>query len=127
MLLAVKNEFNVPVITDAHEINQVDPVAEVADVLQIPAFLARQTDLVVKASESSRPLNIKTAIMSPSQVKNIVDKCEEAGNSNIILCERGSNFGYDNLVVDIWASCYETGLQQYPYIDVTHSLQCRDP
>lgn len=130
MLLAVKNEFNVPVITDVHEINQVDPVAEVADVLQIPAFLARQTDLVVKASESSRPLNIKKPqFMSPSQVKNIVDKCEEAGNSNIILCERGSNFGYDNLVVDMLGfHVMKQACNNIPIIfDVTHSLQCRDP
>ena len=99
---AVKKEFGVPVITDVHEIEQVALVAEVADVLQIPAFLARQTDLVIEIAKSGKPVNIKKPqFMSPGQMKNIVDKCIEAGNPNVILCERGSNFGYDNLVVDM--------------------------
>jgi 2-dehydro-3-deoxyphosphooctonate aldolase (KDO 8-P synthase) len=127
---AVKKEFGVPVITDVHEIYQVAPVAEVVDVLQIPAFLARQTDLVVQIAKSGKPINIKKPqFMSPGQMKNIVDKCNEAGNSNVMLCERGSNFGYDNLVVDMLGfQVMKDATNNAPIIfDVTHSLQCRDP
>jgi 2-dehydro-3-deoxyphosphooctonate aldolase (KDO 8-P synthase) len=127
---AVKEEFGVPIITDVHEIDQVIPVAEVVDVLQIPAFLARQTDLVVEIAKAGRPINIKKPqFMSPGQMKNIVDKCMEAGNSNVILCERGSNFGYDNLVVDMLGfQVMKDVTNNAPIIfDVTHSLQYRDP
>lgn len=127
---AVKKEFGVPVITDVHELYQVSPVAEVADVLQIPAFLARQTDLVVEIAKSGKPINIKKPqFMSPGQMLNIVDKCNEAGNSNVMLCERGSNFGYDNLVVDMLGfQVMKDATDNAPIIfDVTHSLQCRDP
>jgi 2-dehydro-3-deoxyphosphooctonate aldolase (KDO 8-P synthase) len=130
ILSAVKKEFGVPVITDVHEIYQVAPVAEVADVLQIPAFLARQTDLVVHIAKSGTPINIKKPqFISPGQMKNIVDKCNEAGNSNVMLCERGSNFGYDNLVVDMLGfQIMKDAPNNAPIIfDVTHSLQCRDP
>ena len=127
---AVKKEFGVPVITDVHEIYQVTPVAEVVDVLQIPAFLARQTDLVVEIAKSGKPINIKKPqFMSPGQMKNIVDKCNEAGNADVMLCERGSNFGYDNLVVDMLGfQVMKDATNNAPIIfDVTHSLQCRDP
>lgn len=127
---AVKKEFGVPIITDVHEIDQVAPVAEIVDVLQIPAFLARQTDLVVEIARASRPINIKKPqFMSPGQMKNIVEKCMEAGNSDVILCERGSNFGYDNLVVDMlgFQVMKETTNNAPIIFDVTHSLQCRDP
>lgn len=127
---AVKEEFGVAVITDIHEIYQVAPVAEVADVLQIPAFLARQTDLVINIAKSGKPINIKKPqFMSPGQMKNIVDKCNDAGNSNVMLCERGSNFGYDNLVVDMLGfQVMKDATNNAPIIfDVTHSLQCRDP
>ena len=127
---AVKKEFGVPVITDVHEIDQVAPVAEVVDVLQIPAFLARQTDLVVAIAKSGKPINIKKPqFMSPAQMGNIVDKCNETGNSNVMLCERGSNFGYDNLVVDMLGfQVMKDTTNNAPIIfDVTHSLQCRDP
>ena len=127
---AVKKEFDVLTITDVHEIEQVAPVSEVVDVLQIPAFLARQTDLVVEIARSGKPINIKKPqFMSPAQMKNIVDKCMEAGNSNVILCERGSNFGYDNLVVDMLGfQVMKDTTNNAPIIfDVTHSLQCRDP
>jgi len=127
---AVKKEFGVPIITDVHEINQIAPVAEVVDVLQIPAFLARQTDLVVAIAKTGKPINIKKPqFMSPGQMKNIVDKCIQAGNSNVILCERGSNFGHDNLVVDILGfQVMKDTTNNAPIIfDVTHSLQCRDP
>ena len=126
---AVKKEFGVPIITDVHEIDQVAPVAEIVDVLQIPAFLARQTDLVVEIARASRPINIKKPqFMSPGQMKNIVEKCMEAGNSDVILCERGSNFGYDNLVVDMlgFQVMKETTNNAPIIFDVTHSLQCRD-
>jgi len=126
----VKEEFGVPIITDVHEIEQAVPVAEVVDVLQIPAFLARQTDFVVAVAKTGKPINIKKPqFMSPTQIKHIVNKCKQAGNSDVMLCERGSCFGYDNLVVDM------LGFQQMkeatdnaPIIfDVTHSLQNRDP
>lgn len=99
---AIKREFGVPVITDVHEPYQCAPVAEVCDVLQLPAFLARQTDLVAAMAATDRVINIKKPqFLSPSQMKNIVEKFKEAGNDKLILCERGSNFGYDNLVVDM--------------------------
>ncbi|UZP74310.1 3-deoxy-8-phosphooctulonate synthase [Candidatus Paraluminiphilus aquimaris] len=127
---AVKEEFGVPIITDVHEIDQVAPVAEIVDVLQIPAFLARQTDLVVEIARTDKPINIKKPqFMSPGQMKNIVDKCLETGNSDVILCERGSSFGYDNLVVDMlgFQVMKETTNNAPIIFDVTHSLQCRDP
>ncbi len=127
---AVKQEFGIPVITDIHEIDQVAVVSEVVDILQIPAFLARQTDLVVKVAQAGKPINVKKPqFMSPSQIKNIVEKCKEAGNSQVILCERGSNFGYDNLVVDMLGfQVMKDATDNSPIIfDVTHSLQCRDP
>lgn len=130
ILAEVKARFGVPVITDVHEVEQAAPVAEVADVLQVPAFLARQTDLVVAIAKAAKPVNVKKPqFMSPTQVKHVVSKCLEAGNDRVMLCERGSSFGYDNLVVDM------LGFRQMaeatggcPVIfDVTHSLQCRDP
>jgi 2-dehydro-3-deoxyphosphooctonate aldolase (KDO 8-P synthase) len=127
---AVKKEFGVPIITDVHEIYQVAPVSEVVDVLQIPAFLARQTDLVFEIAKSGKVINIKKPqFMSPGQMKNIVDKCNEAGNFNVMLCERGSNFGHDNLVVDMLGfQVMKDTTNNAPIIfDVTHSLQCRDP
>jgi len=127
---AVKREFGVPLITDVHEVEQAAPVAEVVDVLQIPAFLARQTDLVVAVARTGRPINVKKPqFMSPTQVKHIVSKCREAGNEQLILCERGSSFGYDNLVVDMLGfRQMKDATGDCPVIfDVTHSLQCRDP
>ena len=125
----VKKQLGVPVITDVHEVAQAAPVAEVVDVLQIPAFLARQTDLVDAIARTGRAVNIqKPQFLSPSQMKNIASKIREAGNERIILCERGAQFGYDNLVVDM-LGCREmvesTG--GLPAIfDVTHSLQRRE-
>ncbi|MFT5692760.1 MAG: 2-dehydro-3-deoxyphosphooctonate aldolase (KDO 8-P synthase), partial [Oceanicoccus sp.] len=98
----IKSTFGIPVITDIHEIAQAKPVAEVCDVIQLPAFLARQTDLVEAMALTGKPINIKKPqFLSPSQMKNIVDKFAECGNDKVMLCERGSNFGYDNLVVDM--------------------------
>ena len=97
----VKEEFGVPLITDVHEIEQCAPVAEVVDVIQIPAFLARQTDLVSAMAKTGAVINIKKPqFMSPFQISHVVDKFKECGNENVIICERGHAFGYDNLVVD---------------------------
>ena len=126
---AVKKEFDVPVITDVHEPWQAEPVAEVCDVLQLPAFLARQTDLVVALAKTGRVINIKKPqFLSPHQMKNIVDKFKEAGNEQLILCERGSNFGYDNLVVDMLGfGVMKKITGDLPIIfDVTHALQQRE-
>ena len=126
---AVKKEFGVPVITDVHEPWQCEPVAEVCDVLQLPAFLARQTDLVVALAKTGRVINIKKPqFLSPHQMKNIVEKFKEAGNEQLILCERGSNFGYDNLVVDMLGfGVMKKITGDLPIIfDVTHALQQRE-
>ncbi|MBU7440184.1 3-deoxy-8-phosphooctulonate synthase [Paraburkholderia fungorum] len=130
ILSAVKQRFGVPVITDVHEVAQARPVADVADVLQVPAFLARQTDLVVAIAGTGKPVNVKKPqFMSPAQIKHVVAKCNEAGNRQVILCERGSSFGYDNLVVDMLGFReMRDASDNCPVIfDVTHSLQRRDP
>ncbi|MCI0509111.1 2-dehydro-3-deoxyphosphooctonate aldolase (KDO 8-P synthase) [Chromohalobacter marismortui] len=123
-LAEIKERFNVPVITDVHEPWQAKPVAEVADVIQLPAFLARQTDLVVAMAETGAAINIKKPqFIAPHEMRHIIRKCEEAGNSRLILCERGASFGYNNLVVDMlgFGEMKKTG---YPvFFDVTHALQ----
>jgi 2-dehydro-3-deoxyphosphooctonate aldolase (KDO 8-P synthase) len=127
---AVKREFNVPVITDVHEPYQAQPVADVVDVIQLPAFLARQTDLVRAMAETQAVINIKKPqFLSPGQMKNIVDKFHECGNDKIMLCERGSCMGYDNLVVDMlgFRTMKECSGGAPIIFDVTHALQCRDP
>lgn len=129
ILLAVKEEFGVPLLTDVHEPWQAAPVAEVVDVLQLPAFLARQTDLVVALAKTGRVINIKKPqFLSPSQVQNIVEKFVEAGNSQLILCDRGTCFGYDNLVVDMlgFAVMKKTTNDLPVIFDVTHALQQRE-
>jgi 2-dehydro-3-deoxyphosphooctonate aldolase (KDO 8-P synthase) len=126
----IKNTFKIPVITDVHEIDQCAPVAEVADVIQLPAFLARQTDLVIAMAKTGAVINIKKPqFLSPGQMKNIVEKFIECGNDKIILCDRGTNFGYDNLVVDMlgFRTMREVSGNAPVIFDVTHSLQCRDP
>jgi len=126
----IKAEFDVPVITDVHEPWQAEHVAEVVDVLQLPAFLARQTDLVVALAKTGRTINIKKPqFLSPTQVVNIVEKFVEAGNSDLIVCDRGTTFGYDNLVVDMLGLGVMKKLAgDLPIIfDVTHALQQRDP
>ena len=125
---AVKAEFGVPLITDVHEPWQAAAVAEVVDVLQLPAFLARQTDLVVALAKTGRVINIKKPqFLSPPQMRNIVDKFKEAGNEQLILCDRGSCFGYDNLVVDMLGfGVMKQTCDNLPIIfDVTHALQQR--
>ena len=128
ILATVKREFGVPVITDVHEPHQCAPAGEVCDVLQLPAFLARQTDLVQAMAATGRVINVKKPqFLSPSQMKNIVEKFKEAGNRQIILCERGSSFGYDNLVVDMLGfGVMKKDNPATPVIfDVTHALQTR--
>lgn len=130
LLQEVKDTFQVPVITDLHEPYQAATVAEVADVIQLPAFLARQTDLVQAMADTGRVINIKKPqFLSPGQMKNITDKFIECGNDQLILCERGSNFGYDNLVVDMLGfGVMKKATDDAPIMfDVTHALQCRDP
>jgi len=129
ILQAVKDAFGVPVITDVHEPWQCAPVAEVVDVLQLPAFLARQTDLVVALAKTGRVINIKKPqFLSPGQMANIVEKFKEAGNGQLILCDRGTCHGYDNLVVDMLGfSVMKKTTGDLPVIfDVTHSLQQRE-
>ena len=130
ILQAVKDTHNIPVITDVHTPIEAVAAAEVADIIQLPAFLARQTDLVSAIAKTGRVINIKKPqFLSPEQMVNIVEKFKECGNDQLLLCERGSNFGYDNLVVDMLGfgvmkrTCDDTPL----IFDVTHSLQCRDP
>lgn len=130
ILAAVKQQFGVPLITDVHEPDQPGPVAEVCDVIQLPAFLARQTDLVHAMAATDAVINVKKPqFLSPGQMGNIVEKINECGNHKVILCERGAQFGYDNLVVDMLG--FRTMIQASggaPLIfDVTHALQCRDP
>lgn len=129
ILAEVKQSFGVPVITDIHEPEQAAPVAEVADVLQLPAFLARQTDLVAAMAATDAVINIKKPqFLSPEQMIHIVTKFAECGNSKVMLCERGSQFGYDNLVVDMLGFGVMKNQCHCPIIfDVTHALQRRDP
>ena len=124
ILAAVKKEFDVPIITDVHEPYQAAPVAEVSDIIQLPAFLCRQTDLVVAMAKTGAIINIKKAqFLSPREMGHIARKIEEAGNDKVLLCEQGSSFGYNNLVVDMLGFGVMKKLS-YPIIfDVTHSLQ----
>ena len=130
ILAEIKRNFDVPVITDVHEPEQALPTSEVADVIQLPAFLARQTDLVRAMAETGAIINVKKPqFMSPPQIKNIVDKIVECGNEKIILCERGTCFGYDNLVVDMlgFRTMKEVSGNAPVIFDATHALQFRDP
>ena len=121
---SIKKNINVPIITDIHQEGQIEEISQVVDILQIPAFLCRQTDLISAACKTQLPLNIKKGqFLSPYQMKNIIEKCNSFGNDNFILCERGSSFGYDNLIVD-FLGISEQKAFNYPIIlDVTHSLQ----
>jgi len=124
ILQRVKDEFGVPVITDIHESDQVAAVAEVADILQIPAFLCRQTDLLQAAAMSGRTVNVKKGqFLAPWDVANIIEKLEAAGNRQIMLTERGTSFGYNNLVVDMRSFPIMRGFGYPVVFDVTHSVQ----
>ncbi|MEM9253909.1 MAG: 3-deoxy-8-phosphooctulonate synthase [Pseudomonadota bacterium] len=130
ILADVKTRCGVPVITDVHSPEQAAPVAEVCDILQLPAFLARQTDLVAAMAATGAAINVKKPqFLSPSQMANVAEKFAECGNNRVMLCERGSNFGYDNLVVDMLGfGVMKQACRNAPLIfDVTHALQCRDP
>jgi len=129
ILNEIKQKLCIPIVSDVHNINEAEIASEVCDVIQIPAFLARQTDLVEAIAKTRRIVNIKKPqFLSPYQVKNIIDKFRHFGNNKLLICERGTNFGYDNLVVDmlgfgvIKKSCYDLPV----FFDVTHSLQCRE-
>lgn len=130
ILAEIKSTFGVPLITDVHSPEQAGPAAEVCDIIQLPAFLARQTDLVVAMAATGAAINIKKPqFLSPSQMANVVEKFYECGNERVMLCERGTNFGYDNLVVDMLGfGLMKRVCSNIPLIfDVTHALQCRDP
>ncbi len=123
-LAEIKQQFSVPIITDIHEPQQAAPVAEVADVLQLPAFLSRQTDLVVAMAETGAVINIKKAqFLAPQEMGHILNKFTAAGNEQLMLCERGSSFGYNNLIVDMLGFSV---MKQFGYpviFDATHALQ----
>ncbi len=130
ILQAVKDSHGIPLITDVHTPEEAVAAAAVADIIQLPAFLARQTDLVTAMANTGSVINIKKPqFLSPEQMANIVEKFKECGNDQLLLCERGSNFGYDNLVVDMLGfGVMKQTCQNIPLIfDVTHALQCRDP
>ena len=130
ILQAVKDTHGIPVITDVHSPEEAVAAAKVADIIQLPAFLARQTDLVRAMAETGAVINIKKPqFLSPEQMRNIVEKFRECGNDQLLLCERGTNFGYDNLVVDMLGfGVMKRTCDDLPLIfDVTHALQCRDP
>jgi 2-dehydro-3-deoxyphosphooctonate aldolase (KDO 8-P synthase) len=124
VLRQVKQEVGVPVLTDVHDVSQVGPVAEVVDVLQIPAFLSRQTDLVLAAARSGRAVNVKKGqFLSPHDARNIVEKAQAAGCEKLLLTERGFSFGYNNLVVDMRSFPIMRSFGVPVVFDVTHSLQ----
>ena len=128
ILQEVKETFGIPVLTDVHEIAQAQPVADVCDILQVPAFLARQTDLIAAVAATNAVINVKKPqFMSPPQVQNLVGKIRECGNDKIMMCERGTCFGYDNLVVDMLGlRTMKDCSDDAPIIfDVTHALQIR--
>ena len=124
ILAAVKSTFNVPIITDVHEPHQAQAAAEVADVIQLPAFLSRQTDLVVAMAKTQAVINIKKAqFLTPHEMAHIITKFKEAGNDQLMLCERGSSFGYNNLVVDMLGFGIMKEFGHPLLFDVTHALQ----
>jgi 2-dehydro-3-deoxyphosphooctonate aldolase (KDO 8-P synthase) len=123
LLAAVKGRFGVPILTDVHEPAQAAPAAEVADILQLPAFLARQTDLVVAIARTGKAINVKKPqFLAPGEMKHIIAKCREAGNDRVLLCERGTSFGYNNLVVDMLGMDVMKAMAPVIF-DATHALQ----
>lgn len=124
ILADIKSRFGVPIISDVHEPAQAEAAAQVCDIIQLPAFLSRQTDLVVAMAKTGAVINIKKAqFLAPQEMKHIVRKCEEAGNDKIILCERGTSFGYNNLVVDMLGFGIMKSFDVPVFFDVTHALQ----
>ena len=124
ILRKVRESLRVPVLSDVHQVSEVDPAAEVLDVIQIPAFLCRQTDLILAAAATGKPVNVKKGqFVAPRDMKNVVDKVLSKGNESILLTERGSSFGYNNLVVDMRGLAIMRSFG-YPIVfDATHSVQ----
>ena len=124
ILAGIKEKFGVPILVDVHQVSEVKPAAEVADILQLPAFLCRQTDLVVALGESGRAVNVKKGqFLAPWDVRHVIEKVESTGNRNILLTERGASFGYNNLVADFRSLLI---MRQFGYpvvFDATHSVQ----
>jgi 2-dehydro-3-deoxyphosphooctonate aldolase (KDO 8-P synthase) len=124
ILAEMRSSLGVPVLTDVHEVCQVERVAEVVDILQIPAFLCRQTDLLVAAAETGKPVNVKKGqFLSPYDMKNIAEKVASSGNKNVMLTERGTTFGYGDLVVDMRGLQVMRGFGHPVIFDATHSVQ----
>ena len=124
ILEEIRTRYQVPVLTDVHEPHQAAAAAEVCDVIQLPAFLSRQTDLVVAMARTGAAINVKKAqFLAPREMNHIISKCEEAGNDRVILCERGASFGYNNLVVDMLGFGEMKKLGAPVFFDVTHALQ----
>ena len=124
ILKDVRKTFSVPVLSDIHSLDQVKPASEVLDLLQIPAFLCRQTDLILSSSKTGKPVNVKKGqFLSPWDVKNIIEKFVSTGNKNILITERGTSFGYNNLVVDFRGIPIIRSFGYPVLFDVTHSLQ----
>jgi 2-dehydro-3-deoxyphosphooctonate aldolase (KDO 8-P synthase) len=122
-LAEVKRRFGVPILTDVHEPHQATPAAQVADILQLPAFLARQTDLVVAIAKTGAAINVKKPqFLAPREMRHVIAKCAEAGNDRVMLCERGTSFGYNNLVVDM-LGMDEMKTMAPVVFDATHALQ----
>ena len=123
VLAEVKSRFGVPILTDVHEPAQAAPAAEVADILQLPAFLARQTDLVVAIARTGAAINVKKPqFLAPQEMQNIIEKCRDGGNDRVILCERGTSFGYNNLIVDMLGMDLMKSMAPVVF-DATHALQ----
>ncbi|MGM0435359.1 MAG: 3-deoxy-8-phosphooctulonate synthase, partial [Pseudomonadota bacterium] len=124
ILEEIRDRYGVPVLTDVHEPYQAQPAANVCDVIQLPAFLSRQTDLVVAMARTGAVLNVKKGqFLAPHEMSHIITKCGEAGNERVILCERGTSFGYNNLVVDMLGFGTMKKLGVPVFFDVTHALQ----
>ena len=124
ILASIKQELGVPVVSDIHDVSQIQPAAKVLDILQIPAFLSRQTDLVYQAGLTGLPVNVKKGqFLAPLDMKNVVNKIKEAGNEKILLTERGATFGYNNLVVDMRSLAIMRSLGYPVVFDATHSVQ----
>ncbi|NLG15329.1 MAG: 3-deoxy-8-phosphooctulonate synthase [Lentisphaerae bacterium] len=124
ILATIKREFNCPIITDVHEPEQCAPVAEVVDILQIPAFLCRQTDLLLAAAKTGKPINVKKGqFLAPEDMKPVVGKLESGGNDRVMLTERGATFGYHNLVVDMRSLAIMRSLGKPVVFDATHAVQ----
>jgi 2-dehydro-3-deoxyphosphooctonate aldolase (KDO 8-P synthase) len=124
ILAGIKEKLSIPIISDVHSVEQVDPAAEILDIIQIPAFLSRQTELIIKAAKSDRIINIKKGqFLAPDEVKNIIEKVFSTGNNKLLITERGTSFGYHNLVVDMRSLEIIKNYQVPVIFDATHSIQ----